>query len=454
MNQINLPRERVDVRPEPDISASQLPGLQINPVELVAELEQTIERGLRFLVARERIVQQSIYALLTREHQLIVGASGTAKTLLAEGVMALFRDDQGVYFNQLTSETTEGQLLAGLDYEQFRKGIYYYNPEGRLLRARLAILDEVFDANDYTLRSLNGVLNERVFRRGMQAISTDLHTVIATSNYLRRNKATEAVLDRFVFKSEPTTPGEGVDQYLVRRGFLEHRGRPPFLPEEERYPFAKLRILSEIVRGEHPEHKITYPRAILFMMNEIYAEHERLNAKEQAAEGPPITISERTRNKGLHVLAASALRRGATAVDAHDLAALQYLVPIVGNMRDEACFESALTSTLRTYPHLARSNLERLLETVDLLFEAIERKGHGELEEPSFQEKLVSRARTLLGFETPSAVTIRDVLTHCRALKPPQEKLVALQAEVIERVEAQAALHGISLETVVIRDGR
>ena len=88
-----------------------LPEQYYDLKECVAGFQDTIERALRFLVAREHLVEQTKYALLTREHQLIFGLPGTAKSLLTEAVVAAFSDDRPVYFNQLTSETTEGQLL-------------------------------------------------------------------------------------------------------------------------------------------------------------------------------------------------------------------------------------------------------------------------------------------------------------------------------------------------------
>src|SRR5438270_12985604 len=102
---------------------------------------------------------------------------------------------------QASKEQQPDTYFGGINIEELKKGRIFHNTEGSLVESEFGFIDEIFDANDYTLRALLSLLNERELIRGVQRMHSSVHTVIAATNYLRLSEITEALLDRFLFKA-------------------------------------------------------------------------------------------------------------------------------------------------------------------------------------------------------------------------------------------------------------
>ena len=160
------------------------------------------------LVGRQELEYATSLAILTKQHILLVGKPGTAKSLFADRIFGYF--DAKVFKTQLSKFSTEETLFGPLNINALKKGRYEYIYDGTILDSEFSFIDEIFDASDSLLRTLLGVLNERQFRRGAFKVRTPLWTAIATANYTRYNEITEAVIDRFLFQM----PVEKVFQFL------------------------------------------------------------------------------------------------------------------------------------------------------------------------------------------------------------------------------------------------
>ena len=266
------------------------------------------------LVGRENLVDQLGYALLTREHQLIVGPAGVGKSLYARSAFSRIRDDRPGYYISLTNETSKGELFGGLNLEEFEKGRYIYNTEGYITQAHFAILNEMFDAPVKLLRTLNDVLNERVFESGPQREAVRLLSAIALSNYLASGQAAEAVLDRFIFKATVGASTTPTERYQLRKHFLVSHGKVRTIPDEEKLDVDKLLFLSEVIHGENSHHPLSYSRSVLVLLDAIFAEYESRYEGTFGGDSEVgrFEISDRTKNKSLHLLGASALLSGRT----------------------------------------------------------------------------------------------------------------------------------------------
>ncbi|MGA1842125.1 MAG: AAA family ATPase, partial [bacterium] len=150
--------------------------------QCVFETSKLINKLLHFIceniVGREEVVCQSFYAFLTGEHQLILGRTGMAKSLLARQIFECFHNTR-VFEKQLTKDTMPDNLFGAYNMEDMKCGKMIHNIKGSIVESDFAFLDEIFDANDMLLRSLLSLLNERKLINGEQIVDSPLNSVIA-----------------------------------------------------------------------------------------------------------------------------------------------------------------------------------------------------------------------------------------------------------------------------------
>jgi len=131
--------------------------LKLKETELYSELN---------VVERKREFKQCLYALLTKEHLLLKGKTGTGKSYFANNVFSLIKDAR-VFNIHLTKFISEEALFGPINIKKLREeSIIEYNIKNSALEANLLYLDEFFDAPDVLLRTLLDILNERVWNRG------------------------------------------------------------------------------------------------------------------------------------------------------------------------------------------------------------------------------------------------------------------------------------------------
>ena len=137
-------------------------------------------------------------AYLAKEHSLLIGPPGTAKSLVARTFAACVG---GSYFETLlhafsTPEETFGPIaLSGLQKDQYIRATEGYAP-----KAQTVFLDEVFKCNMGMLNSLLTFLNERIYHNDGKPQACDLGTCIGASNELQEGPQLDALYDRFMLR--------------------------------------------------------------------------------------------------------------------------------------------------------------------------------------------------------------------------------------------------------------
>ncbi|MBU3741753.1 MAG: MoxR family ATPase [Candidatus Kapabacteria bacterium] len=295
------------------------------------------------VINREEVIEQAICALLTAEHLLLQSRTGVGKSLLAEQIFAMFEGAM-LFRVQASKEQQPDTYFGGLDLEQLKSGRIIHNTEGSLVESEFGFIDEIFDANDFTLRALLSLLNERRLIRGVQNVPSRLHTVIAATNYLRVSEVTEALLDRFLFKAVILPDKDPFIQYRISQQYLEHGGRT--IPAPKKISFAELQHMHAIITGRDEGNDIRVSSEVLYFTNVVIRHYEYLRNRAlhdavKSGSAQDFYISPRTQAKALDLLRALALLKGRSEVIHDDVSRLYFIFASVGLPDEIATFKKA-----------------------------------------------------------------------------------------------------------------
>ncbi|MEZ0076314.1 AAA family ATPase [Planotetraspora sp. GP83] len=168
-----------------------------------ARLRQIVdEMNARF---RERgtVIRAIIAAMLARQHSLLIGPPGSAKSELARDLTDRI-DGATQWETQLNAFTAPTQMFGPIDVAALVKGRYEQVWDGRATRADIAFIDEIFKCGPGALDALLAFLNERLYHpeSGGQPISCPLISAITASNELPRAGESAAVYDRLLVRVE------------------------------------------------------------------------------------------------------------------------------------------------------------------------------------------------------------------------------------------------------------
>lgn len=136
---------------------------------------------------RDEVLLQLALALLAREHLLVTGPPGTAKSQLASAVFGRILDEEtgepSLYARQIGESTVQTDLIGPIDFKTLMETgrTEHFTDEG-MLGAVHAFLDEIFDGRDMLLRSALNVLHEREVKQGGQVKRGRIECALMTTN--------------------------------------------------------------------------------------------------------------------------------------------------------------------------------------------------------------------------------------------------------------------------------
>jgi MoxR-like ATPase len=399
----------------------------------------------RRAINRTDVIKRIFCALLTREHVLLAARTGVGKSLLANQVFAMFEGAR-TFQVQASKEQQPDTYFGALILEELKLGRIIHNTEGSLVESEFGFVDEIFDANDYTLRALLTCLNERRLVRGVQNVPARIHTVIGAANYIRVTEITEALLDRFLYKAVIDPDREPFFMYRISQQFVRHRGQTAQPPA--RIPFATLKRLSDVVRGHDPKATVHVSHELLFFANLVLRHYEAMlrRSREQATgrpkDGKPdFYISPRTQAKALDALRAIALMNRRVDVTLEDVGKLSILVCTAG-VREELdvfnkCFESLKN-------HYAASHAFDQLRTMLGLQDVLDRvtldpklleQPIAELADTHVKRTLAEWAKEKLGLGETTAEHNRRLLSaYLDGIVPLTDEIRSLKARLSDEV--------------------
>ncbi|MGA5691345.1 AAA family ATPase [Cytobacillus pseudoceanisediminis] len=160
---------------------------------------------------REEVIDSLFVSIVARQHTLLIGPPGTAKSAL---VMEFSKQFAGLSYFQwlLTRFSTPEELFGPVSLQELEKGVYKRNTAHKLPETQLTFLDEIFKANSAILNALLTAINERLFYNNGTPVKMRLISVIGGSNeYPEEGEGLEALFDRFLLRFELDYIGEEVN---------------------------------------------------------------------------------------------------------------------------------------------------------------------------------------------------------------------------------------------------
>ncbi len=272
-------------------------------------LEGFSDYSKQFEVYSEREKEVAIfkYAILMKEHVLLKGAPGTAKSMMSKAFLEniikakMFKQQFSAFMDD--SYVFGPQLLA-----EFKKGNIVHNTKNSLVDCNFAYLDEFFEANTQLLTSCNEVLNERTFTRNAQTEKSPLITAVMTTNRDRETEKTlQAVYDRVLFKSKVVKVSSEEGKLAMYKNAMSGN-----LGNFGTFSFDALEKVFKLIDSS----SVKFSTGILNCYSLIQKEYQAQSNED---------ISDRTAIKGLKMLKIVALLAGRTRVTLEDFAELRYL---------------------------------------------------------------------------------------------------------------------------------
>ncbi len=148
---------------------------------------------------RKDVVRGLLVGLLARQHVLLLGPPGTAKSEIVEDICGRLG---GSYFRWLVTRFTVPEELFGpVSLRALEQDCYKRITSSKLPEANVAFLDEVFKGSSSILNTLLTCMNERLFFNNGAPVTVPLETLVGASNELPEDaQELQAIWDRFLLR--------------------------------------------------------------------------------------------------------------------------------------------------------------------------------------------------------------------------------------------------------------
>lgn len=268
------------------------------------EVTQFFSKAKKCVVGRGSDIVSISFAMIMREHVLLKGPPGEAKSRLAH-VFLDGIDGAKIFKMQFSRYTSEDSVFGPPIFEEVKKGRIVRNIENSLVDANFAFLDEAMNASLELMLSMNEVMNERSYTKNAQQVKCPMFTSILTTNQKKeRDSEWAPVYDRIFFVREVTALN-AADSVKVLAGDFSNE-----------FPRIDFDVMKRVIDGFVPAN-IGIPRECIEDLVPLL--HEVV---QQLGQRP---YSTRSMQKVINLVKASAYLNGRSMVRAEDLDSLVLL---------------------------------------------------------------------------------------------------------------------------------
>lgn len=272
-------------------------------MENITKIRECIKVATQGFIGRQQLAELIILAAIAKEHLLVIGPPGTAKSAV---VRRMARIMDGNYFEYLLGRFTEpSELFGTVNLKKLREGSVETDTQGMLPEAEIAFLDEVFLGSTAILNTLLGILNERKFRRGHTQTDCPLKICIGASNSLPEDEGLAAFADRFLIRLFIEPIADSFIEDLLVGGW-----QAEFTHVDSVLSLNELSEMSEHLKNVKLDHIIPF-----------FADAIRLLRQSG------IVLTDRRVVKTLKLIAAAALVNGRLEAQKQDIWPLFYVLP-------------------------------------------------------------------------------------------------------------------------------
>lgn len=202
------------------------------PISLQEKIKQGREAMKAALIERDEEVDLILTALICQENPLLVGAPGTAKSLLLDSLVRWMGKESSfsILFNKFT---TPEEVFGPISVSGLKQDRYSRITTGKLPEADIAFADEIFKASSAILNTMLRILNERKWENGDgRFVKVPLKICVAASNEWPGDgdsgKELCALLDRFLLRKKVKTVSINGRKQLLRRAVDNNNCTPKF----------------------------------------------------------------------------------------------------------------------------------------------------------------------------------------------------------------------------------
>jgi MoxR-like ATPase len=290
-------------------------ALNLTSIKPSLDKLQALERELTAsLIERDEVIRASLVALLSRQHLVVLGPPGTAKSALVTSLAERIGPQNGAGLRSfaylMTRFTTPEELFGPVSVSGLKRDEYRRVTAGKLVEAELVFLDEIFKASSAILNALLKIANERVFHNGDQETRVPLISLFGASNEMPQGNELEALWDRFLLRFRVGYVTDAGFARFIHAVAAKHNGHNSNVGQPLRLSQSELTALQESVA------QVAIPNAAIDLIEQL--------RRDLAGKG--IIISDRRWGQSLGVLQAHALTEGRDAVTEDDMVFLKHVL--------------------------------------------------------------------------------------------------------------------------------